>query len=105
MDAALADCEHALKLDARLAETWSQRGLVRLGKGDLAGALADFDQALKLNPQLADGYANRGHARLIQGNAAEAEADFVRCRALGGKLKPEVEQWLDEVKQRRAPRK
>lgn len=60
LDAALADCEQALKLDAHQSEGWGRRGQVRMGKGGLTGALADFDRALVLDPKRADFYSQRG---------------------------------------------
>jgi len=101
---ALADCDRALKLDARNAHAWNNRGLTRQETSDLNGALADFDRAIALAPRQADHYSNRGRAWLAQGKSAEAEADFGRCRALGGLLKPEAEAFLREMKGRRAPK-
>lgn len=94
---ALSDIDHTLA--PKLAEAWGFRGAVWYVMQDFAQAIADLNQALQLNPDLADVYGSRGLAWLMQNKLAEAEADFARCRAMGGTLKPAMEQLLGATRQ------
>lgn len=97
---ALSDLNPAIALDPKVVEAWSHRGAVWFGKQDFTKAIADFDEALRLNLRLVDIHCNRGIAWLGQGNLAEAEKDFARCCASGGRLQPEAECLLQEMRKR-----
>jgi tetratricopeptide (TPR) repeat protein len=70
---------HAIELDPRLAEVWSERGAIRAGKGDREGALADFERAIALDPGLATPWCLRGRAKLAVGRFDDAIADLSRA--------------------------
>lgn len=74
-DAALADLEKALALDAQFADAILQRGTIysRLHQDDRA--LADFNQALSLNPEDADVYIYRLDVNLRLGHDELAVED------------------------------
>jgi len=75
LEAALADCNAALKLrpkDARLSEA---RALVRFRQGDFKAARADYDAALGIDPKLGWALYMRGLAKVKLGDAAGASAD------------------------------
>ena len=60
---AIADYDHALKLDPKLAKAYYNRGLAKYDQGSYAEAIADYDQAIKLNPAYEDAFVNRGLAK------------------------------------------
>ncbi len=82
LEAALADCEQALRLNPELALAYFYRGLARQGLRDPAGALSDFNRALELDPQLAKAYLNRGIAHLDLSHLEAALADLSQAIAL-----------------------
>jgi serine/threonine-protein kinase len=82
LEAALADCEQALRLNPELAPAYFYRGLARQELRDPAGALADFNRALELDPQLTKVYLNRGIAHLDLGQLEAALADLNQAIAL-----------------------
>ncbi len=82
LEAALADCEQALRLNPALAQAYCYRGLARQKLGDPAGALADFNRALELDPQLAKAYLNRGIAHRDLGHLEAALTDLSQAIAL-----------------------
>ena len=77
--AALARCSRSLA-DPRLPQadrlaSLVNRGVVRLKRGDLAGAADDFDLAIRAAPNFADAWVNKGIALSRQpGREAEAVA-------------------------------
>src|SRR6185369_6945271 len=58
-DQSIADYEHALRIDPRLAEAYLGHGAALNGKGDRVGAMRDYDRALKLDARLYEAYNNR----------------------------------------------
>ena len=56
--------------------THVNRGILRLRRGDVAGALADFDAATALNPDEPEAYLNRGSAMLRQQQVAAAITQY-----------------------------
>ena len=59
---AIADLDEAIRLGAKDATAYNNRGKAYKAKNDLDYAIADFDQALKVNPLFAD--AKRGRERV-----------------------------------------
>lgn len=57
---ALADANEAIRLNARMASSYSKRGLVYRRQGNRKKAIAEFDTALRLNPDRPYAYNNRG---------------------------------------------
>ena len=86
LDAALNDCNAALKLSGKsgafTARILNSRGLVRLRRGEYDKSVADYDDSMKLNPKDAWVLYGRGIDKLRQGKSAEGEADMAAATAL-----------------------
>ena len=74
-EAAIADFDRAVELDASDAENFYERGLARWQSGQPNRAADDFDAALKLKPDHVQALLARGTLRL-RGNETDASADF-----------------------------
>lgn len=61
------------------------RGVMKVAKGDLAGAIADYDRALELAPNEPVAYVNRGLAYAAQKKFERAIVDYDRAIALNPK--------------------
>lgn len=79
LNAALADCDTAVRIDPRSANALDSRGLVHLKRGEFQAALADYEAALALEPNRGHFLYGRGLARLRLGQAALGDADLVRA--------------------------
>ena len=77
-EGALADLDEAIRLNAKNASAFINRGIARFAgpHPDYDGARADFDAALALNPKSAEAYANRGVVRLKRNDVEGGMADF-----------------------------
>ncbi|WP_308462204.1 hypothetical protein [Sphingomonas citri] len=75
LDAALADCDAALKLAPDRPAYLDSRALVRLRRGELDAALADYDKALRLAPRMAWSLYGRALAAAKAGRADQAARD------------------------------
>jgi tetratricopeptide (TPR) repeat protein len=85
LDRALADCQRALKLTlGRPADVLDSRAMVRLRRGDWAGALADYDAALAGRPGMAWSLLGRSVAKARLGQDGTADL------AAAEKLSPET---------------
>jgi len=71
LEAAIADCNQALRHDRRIPEIWSTRGGAKLGLEDIKGAMEDCTEALKLDPRNAAALSCRGEARTHTAEEAE----------------------------------
>lgn len=80
LDAALADCNAAVRIDPRSAAALDSRGLVHLKRGEFALAIADYDAALALEPGRGHYLYGRGIARLRLGQT-EGQADLAAGEA------------------------
>jgi tetratricopeptide (TPR) repeat protein len=73
---AIEGCTRAINeeglLDADLAATYVNRGIVQMTAGRLTSADADFDQALAINANLSDAWLNKGFLRIREGKGQEA---------------------------------
>jgi tetratricopeptide (TPR) repeat protein len=76
LNAALADCNAAVRIDPSSANALDSRGLVHLKRGEFAAAAADYDAALVLDPGDAHYLYGRGLARRALGQTAEGDADL-----------------------------
>jgi|SRR5579862_9230892 len=76
LDLALADCNQALKIDARDATALDSRGLVNFKLNKLTEALADYDAALDRDSHLAGAWYVRGIIKLRNGNADAGNDDI-----------------------------
>lgn len=78
---ALADCDAAIRLNARYGAVLDSRGLVHLKRGDFQAAFADYDAALALEPNNGHYLYGRGLARQGLGAKDEAATDLARAEA------------------------
>ena len=85
MDVALADYKRAIELEPDFALAYSNRGAVRVPKGDLDGALADHNRSIELDPKNTPAYHNRGLAKYHKGDSEGALADYNRAIELDPK--------------------
>ncbi len=63
LEAAMADLDRAIELDARSAEAYNDRAALRNYAGNLDGAIADLNDAIRLAPSRADLFSNRAMVR------------------------------------------
>ena len=66
LQAALKDCNEALRLRPNFVDALDSRGLLNLKSGQAKNAIADFDAALKINPRLTSSLYGRGLAKTAQ---------------------------------------
>ena len=60
LQAALKDCNEALRLRPNFVDALDSRGLLNLKSGLAKNAIADFDAALRINPRLTSSLYGRG---------------------------------------------
>lgn len=75
-DAAIADFDRAIALDANDPENFYERGQANWGRREPRRALDDFDAALKLKPDHIQARLFRGTIRLQMSDEAGSTADF-----------------------------
>jgi tetratricopeptide (TPR) repeat protein len=78
-DEEIAYYSEAIRLDPRCVEAYSNRGVARRARGDLAGAIADYTEAIRCYPRHASIYRNRGNAHEARGDLAGAIADYTEA--------------------------
>ena len=83
LQAALKDCNEALRLRPNFVDALDSRGLVNLKSGQTKNAIADFDAALKINPRLTSSLYGRGLAKQRNGSISEGELDIIQCQGDG----------------------
>jgi tetratricopeptide (TPR) repeat protein/predicted aspartyl protease len=81
-DAAIADFDRAIELDAADPENFYERGLALWQSGQPRRAFADFNKVIELEPDHAEALLARGTLRLRGGNDSAATADFQRALTL-----------------------
>lgn len=86
LDAALSDCNAAVKLQPKNASFLDSRALVRLRRGDLAQALGDYNAAAAITPRNAWTLYMRSVVEQKTGDTAHADAD----RTLALSINPRV---------------
>ena len=86
LNAALSDCNGALKLQPDKAQYLDSRGLVYLRLGNYDKAIADYNAALAAQPKVAWSHYGRGIARTRKGLTADGKADIDEALALSPKL-------------------
>ena len=82
LDAALRDCDAALRARPGTAAYLDSRGTVQLRRGDWAKAVTDYDAALAGQPKMAWSLYGRGIAKLRTGDAAGGKADMDAAAAI-----------------------
>lgn len=86
LDAALADCNAAVRLEPTAPAYLDSRALVYLRLGKYDKAIADYDAALGMDPKSASTRYCRGIARIRQGHATEGQADIAEAVAHAPKV-------------------
>jgi Tfp pilus assembly protein PilF len=71
-----------LKADEQSAAFALQRGVEKLGKGDVPGAIVDLEEAVRLGPKLPRAHYQLAIALRRQGAHGEARAHFAEARRL-----------------------
>ncbi len=92
LDAALADCNAALKLAPRNPSILDSRGFAHLAHGDLDAAIADYDAALALRPDSAISLYGRGVAKLKKGLKDTGDADIQAALKIAPKIEARAKQ-------------
>jgi tetratricopeptide (TPR) repeat protein len=82
LQAALDDCNQALRLRPNDADALDARGFTYLKLGQIDRAIADYDSALKADPTIAASLYGRGVAKEKKGDAADGSADVAAAKAL-----------------------
>jgi tetratricopeptide (TPR) repeat protein len=84
----LKDYNQAITLNPKLAQAYSNRGLLKTDKlNDAQGALKDYNQAITLDPRFAVAYSNRGLLKTNKLNDAQgALKDYDEAIAINPKL-------------------
>jgi tetratricopeptide (TPR) repeat protein/predicted aspartyl protease len=90
LEAALTDCDQAMRRAGRLASFLDSRGLVKLRLGQVDEAIADYDAALKLQPRNAWSLYGRGVAKLRKGEIAVGKADIAAALAIDPDVQAEA---------------
>jgi len=85
LDAALADCNEALRIRANDSETLGARGFTYIRLGLYRSAVLDYDAALKLKADNAEHLVARGTAKIRAGDAEGGEADLAAAKAIDPK--------------------
>ena len=86
LQAALSDCNEALRLRPDFANALDSRGFVHLKSGRYDEAIVDYDAALRLDPKKLASLYGRGMAKRRKQDIAGGNADIAAARA----LKPEI---------------
>lgn len=86
-DEAIKDFDAALKIDAKFAPAYRDRGICYSVKKDYAKAIADLTEYIKLRPDDPDGYESRAVAHSGKGDAKAASADLRSAEKLMAKKK------------------
>ena len=76
LDRAIADYNEAIRLDAKFALAYANRGDAWDDKGDSTRAIADLDQAIRHDPKYSRAYNVRGVVWKKKGDLDRAIEDF-----------------------------
>lgn len=93
LEAALADCETALRLVPDSLSYLDSRGFVRFRSGNLNGALADFDAVLRASPDKVGSRFMRGATLRALGRRQEGDADVSAAVAKKPNIASEYEKY------------
>ena len=75
-EAAVDDCNEAIRLKPDYAEAYINRGAAKAALGQHDDAIADYGEAIRLRSGLAEAYYHRGVAKIALGLKDEAREDF-----------------------------
>jgi tetratricopeptide (TPR) repeat protein len=82
LDAALADCNEALRLRPDFVPALDSRAFVHMRSGRYQDALADYDAAIMGSPQDSWSLYGRGIAKMRVGDSAGGQADIEASKAV-----------------------
>jgi tetratricopeptide (TPR) repeat protein len=85
-EAAMADFEQAIRIDAKCWRALHNRGVLLAQAGQFEPAFDDFHKTIELNPDFAKAYANRGALYVLAGELEPALADYQHAAGLDPKL-------------------
>ena len=80
LEAALADCNEALRLRPDYVAALDSRAFVHMRGGRFQDAIADYDAALRGNPRDPYSLYGRGIAKMRMGDSAGAQADIAASK-------------------------
>jgi tetratricopeptide (TPR) repeat protein len=82
LDAALSDCNEALRLNPKDANSYNTRGLVHFRKKQYTEAIRDYNAAIAINAtDFGSSYYTRGLAKLAMGDAS-GSADVAKGKSI-----------------------
>jgi tetratricopeptide (TPR) repeat protein len=93
LDAAMVDCESAVKIDPKRADFLDSRALVELRLGHMDAARRDYDAALASRPDRATSLYGRGLTRQHAGDAAGASADIAAAMQIDKTISRRFAAW------------
>lgn len=85
-EAALADFQQAVRIDAKCWRALHNRGVLLAQAGQFEPAFDDFHKTIELNPGFAKAYANRGALYVLAGELEPALADYQHAAELDPKF-------------------
>jgi tetratricopeptide (TPR) repeat protein/curved DNA-binding protein CbpA len=105
-DAAIADCDEAIRLEPGKAQAYGQRGRAWAGKGDAERARADYESAIRIDPRNSDLLCQQGRLWRQLGDLDGALAAFDQAIRLGfsdaGAYNERGQVWLQKGRYERA---
>jgi tetratricopeptide (TPR) repeat protein len=93
LEAALADCDAAVRRGGKLSTVLDNRGLVLLRLGRIDEAIKQYDAAIHAQPKAAWALYGRGLAKLKKGETAAGEADIQAAVAVAPNLPQEAKRY------------
>jgi tetratricopeptide (TPR) repeat protein len=84
-DAAISECNKAVRMNPMFAVAYIDRGFVHIGKRDYDLAIRDFDKAIEIEPLHSEFYIDRGIVYSYKGDYDRAINDFDRAIRLSPK--------------------
>lgn len=94
LKSARADCDKAIKLNAKTSDAYDRRAFCEALSGETAAAIADYTTVIKLNPNSPKPYFNRATAYRKSGKLLEAGQDMEKF----SKLSPKLDYRAEEAK-------
>jgi len=90
LDAALADCDQAIKLKPGDPSTLESRALVLYQQGKYQDALSAYDAVLAINPRQASALLLRGYTKAKLGDQAGMASDIAAAKAANSAVEPQL---------------
>jgi tetratricopeptide (TPR) repeat protein len=86
-EAAILDCNEAIRLDPKFAEPYNNRGWAKYNLGSYDEAIVDFTKSIELKYSFIKPHVNRGNAYLKLKKYSDAERDFDNAIAINPNYK------------------